>query len=87
MGYAKLKDFDDLRTCSLDPYMKEQLLVIKNTFEALDDGKCDKDALESLKEIVDTNFQENTTQNSAVLNEIEIIKGSVQNFLSFSVSP
>jgi len=82
MGYAKLKDFDDLRTCSLDAFnMKEQLLVIKNTLEDLDDGKCDKAALESLKEIVDTNFQENTTQNSAALNEIEIIKGSVQKLI------
>ena len=32
MGYTKIKDFDDLRTCSLDPHLNVQIEVINDTY-------------------------------------------------------
>ena len=48
MGYTKLKNFDDLRTCSLDPYLTKQVELINKTLKSLEDEKCDKASLANL---------------------------------------
>lgn len=82
-GYTNLKDFDELKTCSLDPLLKEQMEVIKDEVENLKKEISEKTALERIIPFIDEKLHE--WRNLSVFTKLSEMKGisSLINFFNF----
>jgi len=79
IGYKKIKQFDDLKTCSLDAFnLKDEVMVIKDTLEILKEENCKQSvAFKSLEQLIDIKIQECKNQDSFVLTELSDMKGNI----------
>jgi len=84
MGYSKLHHFDDLKTCSLDPYLEKKIMVMYQTIEILQHKtEHNKSDLDALKTIVSSLCEEadrhnNNTENGVKMrNELALMKGKL----------